>query len=415
LFFTCFWAALLPAQSNAVVNDTIENETIIEEKPFPVTQVDLLDLVSKVFHKNTPVRIDTSSHIPGKMHLSGLPAAGYTLQTGFAAVLSANLAYYSSGDPEIGISSIFTSFTYSQYNQILFPVQANIWSGNGKYNFQTDSRFLHYPSSTFGLGGATLPGDQNNIDYTYLRLHQVASRLVAKNLFLGIGLDFDYFWNIRETSPDSGKKNDFETYGLNRTETASGVSLHLVYDSRKNSINPENGSYLNVSFNPKFSFLGSDANWQAVVVEYKHYFKIGARPGNVLALWNYNWFTAAGRPPYLLLPSNGWDPYANTGRGYIQGRFKSNNMVYLEMEYRFGITPNGLIGGVIFANAETLTNRNAAITGKVSLRDFDPVLPGCGIGLRLKLNKYSKANLCVDYGWGAHGSGGIAVNLGEVF
>jgi outer membrane protein assembly factor BamA len=377
--------------------------------------VDLLDVVRKVFHKDPSARSDTAARVPGKIHISGLPAAGYTLQTGFAGVVSGNLAYYSSADPEMGISSIASNLTYSQYNQIIFPITANLWSKNGKYNFLTDCRVLKYPSSTFGLGGNTSLSDENDIYYSYLRLHQAVLRSVAKNLFIGPGLDIDYFWNIRELNPDSGSKNDFETYGLSKKEAAAGVSLNLVYDTRKNSINPHNGSFLNIAYNPKFKFMGSEENWQSLTVEYKHYFKLGAKSDNVIAFWSYNWFTLGGRPPYLLLPSDGWDPYANTGRGYIQGRFKGSNMVYLETEYRFGITRNGLIGGVVFANAETYTSRLATVTGKTTISSFDPLEPGVGLGIRIKLNKFSKTNLCIDYGWGAKGSGGIAVNLGEVF
>jgi hypothetical protein len=114
-----------------------------------------------------------------------------------------------------------------------------------------------------------------------------------------------------------------------------------------------------------------------------------------------------GNPPYLLLPSTGWDPYSNTGRGYIQGRFRSKNMLYLESEYRWGLTANGLIGGVVFANAQSFSELT---TGR-----FTYIQPGCGLGFRISLNKFSRTNLCVDYGWGANGSGGFFVNLGEVF
>ncbi len=55
---------------------------------------------------------------------------------------------------------------------------------------------------------------------------------------------------------------------------------------------------------------------------------------NILALWSYNWLTLSGTPPYLMLPSTGWDKTFNTGRGYIQGRFRSNNMLDAEAEYR---------------------------------------------------------------------------------
>jgi hypothetical protein len=108
-----------------------------------------------------------------------------------------------------------------------------------------------------------------------------------------------------------------------------------------------------------------------------------------------------------LLPSTGWDDFYNTGRGYIQGRYRGKDMLYFESEYRFGITNNGLLGGVLFVNAESFS--------KELSKQLAVVAPACGLGVRIKLNKFSGANLCVDYGFGADGSRGISVNLGEVF
>ena len=82
-------------------------------------------------------------------------------------------------------------------------------------------------------------------------------------------------------------------------------------------------------------------------------------------------------------------------------------MLYFESEYRFGITNNGLLGGVAFVN---LQNFSADISPT-----YNQIFPGYGVGLRLKLNKHSGANLCVDYGFGKGGSKGFFVNLGEVF
>jgi hypothetical protein len=400
-----------------------KKDSSVSPKKYPLfsydslNQIDLADVVRNLLKKNAKPRIDTGALATSHAHISAIPAAGYTLQTAFAIILSANIAFYNGAKEGENISSILTSITYSQYKQIILPIQANIWSKNGKYNFQTDWRYLKYPSFTYGLGGNTSLDNGYTIDYSYLRLHQSISRNIVKDLYAGIGFDFDYYWNIKELDPDSGvaKKTDFETYGLNKNETASGITLSLLYDSRRNSVNPENGSYLNIVYRPKFTFLGSDANWQSMLIEYKGYKKFPASSDNVLALWSYNWLTLGGKPPYLLLPSIGWDAYSNTGRGYIQGRFRGSNMVYLETEYRFGITANGLFGGVIFANAETYSSRASTLAGNASIKTFDPIQPGYGLGLRIKLNKFSRANLCIDYGWGAHGSGGIAVNLGEVF
>ncbi|HMC84199.1 MAG TPA: hypothetical protein VKI61_01680, partial [Chitinophagaceae bacterium] len=127
----------------------------------------------------------------------------------------------------------------------------------------------------------------------------------------------------------------------------------------------------------------------------------------VLALWNFDWLTTNGTPPYLILPSTGWDDNYNTGRGYIQGRYRGRKMLYFESEYRFGITRNGLLGGVAFANLENFSSDLSS--------EYSKVFPGYGVGLRIKLNKFSGANLCVDYGFGQNGSHGFFVNLGEVF
>ena len=82
-------------------------------------------------------------------------------------------------------------------------------------------------------------------------------------------------------------------------------------------------------------------------------------------------------------------------------------MAYAEGEYRFEITNNGLVGGVVFANAESFT--------EISNNKFETVAPGWGFGVRLKLNKFSRTNVALDYGFGLNGSGGLFVNIGEVF
>jgi hypothetical protein len=47
--------------------------------------------------------------------------------------------------------------------------------------------------------------------------------------------------------------------------------------------------------------------------------------------------------------------------------------------------------------------------------NYNSVKIGYGLGLRIKLNKFSGANICIDYGFGKNGSRGFAVNLGEIF
>lgn len=82
-------------------------------------------------------------------------------------------------------------------------------------------------------------------------------------------------------------------------------------------------------------------------------------------------------------------------------------MLYAEAAYRVDFTKNGLLGGVLFLNGETFTDCPA--------NRFQKIQPGYGPGLRIKFNKRSDTNICIDYGIGQNGSHGLFVNLGEVF
>jgi hypothetical protein len=368
-------------------------------------QVDMADLFYLVIRKKKDRAIAEEKHEVGKTHISILPGFGYTLQTGFAGVVTGNVAFYSGASENQKISSIKFDLGYTQYHQYIIPLQANIWSKANKYNFIVDWRYLKYPSFTYGLGGRTLATNGYIVDFSYFKIHQSVFKSIGKNLYAGVGYYLDYLWKIQEINPIG--VTSFEKYGFTPTETASGVVLRLLYDSRINQINPHNGFYSNIIYRPNFTFMGSQSNWQSLLIEFRKYVPLPFGSNNVIAFWSYNWLTTGGTPPYLLLPSTGWDDTYNTGRGYIQGRFRGKNMIYLETEYRFGITRNGLLGGVVFANAQSFS-KTASQSGKF-------IEPALGTGIRIKFNKVSATNLCIDYGFGLNGSRGIFVNLTEVF
>ena len=406
ILFLSFFLIITISLSAQHKSDTTYQNTIPANDS--IHQKDIKDLMHQFFGNNKKKGPSKNLLKPKNLQLAVLPAVGYTIQTGFAGVISAIGAFRTDTGAIQKISSINSSITYSQYNQIIFPVFADIWTKRNKYNIILDWRYMKYPSSTFGLGGHTLETDGYTIDFNYFKLHQTVLKELSKDFYGGVGFFYDRFWNVREVDPPTGILTSYEKYGLSPSVTAAGPVLRLLYDSRLNQINPDNGWYGNVLFRPNFTFLGSDNNWQSLLLEYRKYFKFSSRGKNVLAIWSYNWLSLGkNKPPYLLLPSTGWDDQYNTGRGYIQSRFRGKNMLYLETEYRFGITSNGLLGGVLFANAESFSKQLS--------NQFNVIAPGWGAGVRIKLNKYSNTNLCIDYGFGLNGSKGVSVNLGEVF
>jgi hypothetical protein len=290
----------------------------------------------------------------------------------------------------------------------LFPFSANIWTKKNKSIIVLDYRFLKYPSTNYGIGANTKEDDAYTLDFNYIKIHQTFLKKIFKELYAGLGFYYDYFWNIKEVNPPPGTITSFENYENKKQESASGIALKVLYDSRNSPIKPEKGAYANIIFRPNFTFLGSDNNWQSLQIEYRKYLKIFGSTKNTLALWSFNWFTLGNQQAsYLLLPSMGWDDQYNTGRGYIQSRFREKDMVYAEAEYRFDISHNGLFGGVAFVNTASFSNNFS--------QQFKSFAPGCGVGLRIKLNKASNTNLCIDYGFGLNGSKGLFLNLGEVF
>ncbi len=387
-------------------NDSITQDKVLLNKKVKTQEKDIRD-VFRSFFKHTSDPVDDQEKHDTRKHFSILPAAGYTLQTGFAALISANMAYYADTLADTKISSINTSVTYTQYNQTIIPFQASLWSKGNRYNFISDFRYVSYPSAIYGLGGRTDPNIGYTINFTGIKFHQTVMKSVSNNLYLGLGFYYDHFYNITAVDKISDTIHRRIIKELGSKETASGIAFRFLYDSRLNQVNPKQGLYYNITYRSNLKAFGSDSNWNSLQIDTRAYLQFPKGSGNVLAFWMFDWLTSTGTPPYLLLPSTGGDDTYNTGRGYIQGRFRGKNMVYFESEYRYGITRNGLLGGVLFSNIQNFSSDLS--------RQYSKLFLGYGLGLRLKFNKYSNANLCIDYGFGKNGSQGFFVNIGEVF
>lgn len=387
LFLSLVVAATLQAQDDS----TMQHER------------DIIDVGLRVLGKQRELKQPDKT----TKQFSVVPALGYTLQTGFAAILSGNVAFYTDTTPRSRLSFISTSITYSQYNQIIVPVVANIWLDGDKWNLITDFRYIKYPSDIYGLGGPASPDTGYTVNFSGIKFHQTVMRKVGRRVYAGAGYYYDKFYNIEPTNKLSPGVADQVTQQMGTSEMASGYVLRFLFDNRHNPINSTQGVFFNATFRDNLKALGSDNNWSSLQLDARTYVRIPSSSKNVLALWTFHWLTTGGEPPFLMLPSTGWDDNYNTGRGYIQGRFRGRNMHYLEAEYRYRITSNGLIGGVVFANLQKFSDDLSS--------SYADLHPGYGLGLRIKLNKYSGTNLCIDYGFGSNGSRGFFVNLAEVF
>ena len=398
-----FYAINAYSQTSRIRTDLNKSQSSVISKTDSAGQRDAIDIVNHLFNKNNADANHASSR---RLNFSVVPSPGYTLSTGFVFDVTGNVAFYTGSGHKENLSAIQSDLAYDTKAQKLLYNRGEIWFPDNQYRLVSDIRWAKFPTETYGLGTQTTTAQTDEINFNYLRVYSTLYKTLATDLYAGIGYNLDYHYNISSAGNLDKSVSDFEKYGLTNTSTSSGINLDLLYDNRRNGINPLGGQYASITYRQNSTLLRSRSNWHSVLVDLRKYMRLSNNSNNVLAFWAMGWFSSTGTP-YLDLPQTAGDMYTNSGRGYAEGRFRGRDMLYFETEYRFGITRSGLLGAVVFANGQTFTNYPA--------NTFNSFAPGTGAGIRIKMNKHSDTNVCLDYGVGIHGSHGFFVNLGEVF
>jgi hypothetical protein len=373
--------------------------------------VDAADLWRKVRHKPPP----PPDAEPSRRAFVVAPVIGVRPDTGPLIGIAGNVAAFHGDPANTHISTSVFSFTFSSKGQSLSNVRFTQFTGEDRWLAVGDNRFQWTSQDTFGLGSSSAESDAVNAKYDFFRLHETVYRRVAPHLFAGGGVRFNTHQDIRPGDEEDVSELPSVTYSQLHglpidSGTSGGLSAGIRYDSRDNQIDARRGWYGNVSYGAYFEgFLGGDSSWQNVDFDLRAYRDLTATGRHRLAAWTYGDFVVSGVAPYYDLPATAMDTFGRSGRGYPEGRFRGDQLIYAEVEYRATLTPNRLVGMVMFANA---TSVSAPDDGEAL---FHTVAPGGGIGARLLLNKRSGTNLCFDVGFGRDGSRGIYLSVQEAF
>jgi outer membrane protein assembly factor BamA len=376
---------------------------------------DVFDLWRKLRHKSGPTQLAATWDYHERM-VSLVPAFSYKPSTGFAFGASASVASYRGDPADTSISSSSVSGSFSTKKQVSLTARLNVFTNRNRWVLQGDNRFLWTSQDTFGLGMETQPSDAVNTKFDHFRVSETLYRALISGLYAGVGFHFNTHRNVVPgTDADAAwDESPYVKYsrqnGLDESvQTSIGIGVGLLLDTRNNAINADRGWMVSASYRPFLKTLSGDTVWQEGVVDLRTYQPLTRDRRHKLAVWLYGDFTGGGAVPYFDLPATAGDAYGRSARGYVEGRFRGNQLAYGELEYRGALMRNGLLGMVAFLNATTVSDRE---TGQ---QLFDNVAPGGGIGLRVKFNKRSNTNICIDYGWGRQGSRGLYMALQEAF
>lgn len=401
ILFCCLLPFCIRAQNPSnMINpaDSLVKDTI--------GQKDLIEIVLKFTH----IHIKKTPQVGGRrVYYSLLPLSTAVPGGGNALITATTAGFYLGNRGDTYLSNITFSPGFNFSGQFNFPFRSNIWSADNAWNYSGDTRFSIFPQYTWGLGGGQAENDKILIRYKYIRLYQNALKRIKPYLFAGIGYNMDYHIRIRpeKDSLDLQKFTGYN-YGVARNSNSfsSGLTFNLLYDTRNNSLNPLPGAFFNAIYRISPQFLGSDNNWHSLYLDTRKYVSFSPVGQNVLAIWTYLWTTLGSHPPYLDLPAIGWDDNQRSGRGFYPSRYAGETLYYLEAEYRRDITDNGLLGFVVFANLNTVTEPDT--------HRFAYLHPAAGTGLRVKFNKHSGTNIAIDFGF-SKGYSSLYISLGEAF
>jgi len=377
-------------------------------------QRDLPDVIRAVLHKPPKNKPESG----GSLLL--VPVIGSNPATGFIFGVSGQYALKMPGSTLYSI--IIATAQVTSKSQLIFMVRNNIYTRYNKIFLTGDWRYLVYSQTTYGLGTTSpeggildyqynLAGTETTNDslsqpmkFNFARFHQSVAFKIKPGFYAGLGYAYDGYSKIVDEKLRLEPGDTFQTshyaysnyYGFPVDKYfSSAINANLVYDSRDNMIRPYKGIYAMASWRGGYRFLGNEKNVNYFQLEWRSYHPLSkANPSHQIALWAMGNFSGAGRFPYLVLPATAYDQRGRSGRGYTQGRFRGPNLFYGEAEYRFPFKCGGVLGGVLFLNGTTTDNP------KLDLKLFESIRAGYGAGLRIMVDKRSRTNLAVDFGFG---------------
>ena len=378
--------------------------------------IDIFDLLRKLRHKGADAQPEPWDY--RKPMMAFAPVIGAKPSAGVLFGAAGNIAFYR-GDPKTTlISSMVASVTFSTKKQTSITNRFTMFAPENRWRLDGDDRFQWTSLDTFALGTSADTRDGIVADFDFFRFHHTAYYRLRPALYAGVGLYFDDHTNVGPGDGDEAVWADspYVTYSQAHglpldTQISAGTSLDVLWDNRDSFINADRGWLAKASYRTLFDgFLGGDSTWQKLTLDLRTYVNVSRDRRHRLAFWGYtDLVVGGGVAPFFDLPSTAGDTYGRSARGYAEGQFRGERLAYAEVEYRGTLMRNGLVGMVAFLNTTTLSNPDN------DEQLFDSFATGGGAGVRLLINKRSKTNLCLDFGFGKQGSKGVYLAIQEAF
>ncbi|MFT5957751.1 MAG: outer membrane protein assembly factor BamA [Flavobacteriales bacterium] len=302
------------------------------------------------------------------------PTLAYAPETSWEIGFSSLNVYFAKQDTTNRLSEIsgFTFFTLE--NQYGLWFDHAIYSDQDRWFFLGRLRFQSFPLFYHGLGAISPEDYTARVEANQIVIKERVLRKIQHNLFLGAELDYQRLSAVDFMLVEPNNEA-FELPLGNAGSNNLGLGLGLVQDNRHNVLNVRHGFFSELAFLHYNPAWGSTFKFTSVLSDTRVYKPMGKN--NVLAAQLLGQFNVDDVPFNQLALMGG----ESLMRGYYYGRYRDNNQLAAQVEYRFLPIPFNFtdrIGAAVFAGAGSVFNQ----VNTLEISDF--VISG-GAGLRVLL------------------------------
>jgi hypothetical protein len=295
------------------------------------------------------------------------PTVAFAPETSWEFGFSSLYLYYANRDTSNRLSE-FNAFTfYTVENQYGLWLDHANYGNKDKYMFLGRLRFQSFPLFYHGIGRETPAEPLALIDARYLLWKEHFLKRIKGYWYGGIYTDIQSL-----PSPDLINQTTLD-YDLPLGIDGSfnfGIGLSTVYDDRRNVLNVRDGNFAELSFLRYHPNLGSDFDFTSVLLDARFFRPINKR--DVLA-WQVLGQFIDGDAPFHMLSLMGGESIM---RGYYYGRFRDNNLLATQLEYRmlpFSFAKRWgasffMAAGQVFPEADQLQFNQFKLSGGGGLR-----------------------------------------------
>jgi hypothetical protein len=351
------------------------------------------------FYPNSQAVARDSSIYEQKFILA--PVMSYSPETNFSFGTGAKYLFKFNGSgEETRVSNMPITAQYTLNSQFFFYSGFEIFTNQEKWVIEGNLLFQNYPRLYYGMGSDTPDSAEEQYNYNQFLIEPIfLKQMFHRYLFIGAGFRYNHIYNT-----------DIEADGLiaaNRPDgfdgsTSVGVEAAVLYDSRSNILNAQDGWYFEFTRGQYGKVLGGTNNFNLTRFDLRHYIDVSPENNDVLA-FQFTGRLSRGDLPFSEFSFLG---SSETMRGYREGRFVDRDMLTTQMEYRkrFKDSRWGLVG---FAGTGDVYNN-------VEEFQFKNLKPNYGFGARFMIDKKENLNLRFDVGFG-RGTNNFYLGIAEAF